>query len=108
MFCRIPGMCEDDIVARTVLVAAARSGGTGETEFEDHVGGYVDVIRVCHPCAMGNGSMYLPVAVLLLQFAAARRFLEMPAGLGFRSCDQGTALTRLWGSDGALETPAGT
>ena len=39
-------MCEDNVVARVVLAAAARRGGAGETEFEDHGGGYVGVVRV--------------------------------------------------------------
>ena len=43
---RIPGMCEDDVVARAVLVAAAGRGGAGETEFEDHSGGYVSAVGV--------------------------------------------------------------
>lgn len=37
-------MCEDDVVARTVLVAAAGRGGACETEFQDHGGGCVGVV----------------------------------------------------------------
>jgi hypothetical protein len=39
-------MCEDDVVARVVLAAAAGRGGAGETEFEDHGGGCVGVVGV--------------------------------------------------------------
>jgi len=39
-------VCEDNVVARVVLAAATGRGGAGETEFEDHVGGYVRVIGV--------------------------------------------------------------
>lgn len=49
---RIPGMCEDDVVARVVLVAATGRGGAGETEFENHVGGDVGVIGVWYLYAM--------------------------------------------------------
>ena len=40
---RIPGMCEDNVVARVVFAASARSSRAGETEFQDHVGGCEDV-----------------------------------------------------------------
>jgi hypothetical protein len=43
---RIPGMCKDDVVARMVLAAAAGRSGAGETEFKDHVGGYVGSVEV--------------------------------------------------------------
>ena len=43
---RIPGMCEDDVVARVVLATATGSGGAGETEFEDHVGMFVGVVEI--------------------------------------------------------------
>lgn len=66
-------MCEDDVVARVVLAAATGRGRAGETEFEDHAGGYVGVTGVWYAYAiqwaMGNG--YLQVARRLLQFAAA-------------------------------------
>ena len=45
-------MCEDDVVARAVLVAATGRGRAGETEFEDHIGGYVGVIGVWYSYAM--------------------------------------------------------
>lgn len=38
---RIPGVGEDDVVARTVSVATTGCGGPGKAEFEDHVGGCV-------------------------------------------------------------------
>ena len=43
---RIPGMCEDDVVARVVLATATGSGGAGETEFEDHGGVFVGVVVI--------------------------------------------------------------
>lgn len=39
-------MCEDDVIARAVLVAATGCGRAGEAEFEDHIGGYVGVIGI--------------------------------------------------------------
>jgi hypothetical protein len=35
----LPGVCEDDVVARGVSAAAAGCGRASEAEFEDHVGG---------------------------------------------------------------------
>jgi hypothetical protein len=66
-------VCEDDVVARVVLAATTGRGGAGETEFEDHVGGYVRVIGVWYSYAMqwAMAISNLQVAGRLLQFAAA-------------------------------------
>jgi hypothetical protein len=37
----LPGVCEDDVVARGVSAATTWSGRACEAEFEDHVGGVV-------------------------------------------------------------------
>ena len=60
LVCRIPGMCEDDVVARVVLAAAARRGGAGETEFEDHGGGYVGIVIVWYLYGMVCDRQWLP------------------------------------------------
>jgi hypothetical protein len=39
--CGLPGVCEDDVVARGMSAATTGCGRASEAEFEDHVGGVV-------------------------------------------------------------------
>jgi hypothetical protein len=59
---RIPGMCENDVVARVVLATATGRGRTGEAEFEDHVGVYVGVIRARYLFIMGNDQSAMAIS----------------------------------------------
>ena len=81
-------MCEDDVVARAVLVAATGCGRAGEAEFEDHIGGYVGVIGVWYSYAMQQAiaiSKSLPDSYNLRQPEVCR---ERDSGLGSGRCDR--------------------
>jgi hypothetical protein len=94
-------MCEDNVVARVVLAATARRGGAGETEFEDHVGGYVGVVGVWYSYAMQwlwlSPSRW-PDSYNLRRRRFVERFRVRVRKLRPRF------MYATWGSEGALET----
>ena len=98
-------MCEDDVVARAVLVAATGRGRAGETEFEDHVGGYVGVVglRYSYAIQLAMAISKSPSDSYNLRQPEVCR--ERDSGLGSGSCDR--VSTRDFGEvrEGALETP---
>jgi hypothetical protein len=50
----LPGVCEDDVVARSVSAAAAGRGRASEAEFEDHIGGVMCRGLLAMVCASIN------------------------------------------------------
>ena len=44
----LPGMCEDDVVARSVSAASTGCGRAGEAEFEDHDCGVCGVLGIVY------------------------------------------------------------